>query len=153
MVAGVLPWLRYVLLTDRLAADLTPDELDAVFGHEVGHVKHHHMAYYASFFVLSITVLLLASTFFLPKGEYLRQIAACPVVGCGGISIFLVLRFLSRRCERQADIYGCRAVSCGRLDCAGHEHGIVSDGGALNLCPTGIRTFIGALEKVAELNG
>ena len=46
MVAGVLPCLRYVVLTDRLLDDLTPDEVEAVFGHEVGHVKHHHMLYY-----------------------------------------------------------------------------------------------------------
>jgi STE24 endopeptidase len=41
--------------------------------------------------------------------------------------VLVVFGFLSRRCERQADIFGCRAVSC--------------------------QAFIGALEKVASLNG
>ena len=37
-----------------------------------------------------------------------------------GAYIFLVFGFLSRRCERQADLYGCRAVSCFRKDCFDH---------------------------------
>ena len=59
---------------------------------------------------------------------------------------------VSRRCERQADIYGCRAVSCGRQDCTDHESAAVTANSA-GLCPTGIRTFVHALEKVAALNG
>src|SRR5207248_11762387 len=46
MLAGVLPWFRYILLSDRLLAELTPDEVEAVFGHEIGHVKHRHMIFY-----------------------------------------------------------------------------------------------------------
>src|SRR5206468_11439789 len=61
--------------------------------------------------------------------------------------------FLSRRCERQADIYGCRAVSCARSDCLDHEPGLIPSPGGKSLCPTGIRTFIHALEKVARING
>src|SRR5262249_18993727 len=60
--------------------------------------------------------------------------------------------FLSRRCERQADIYGCRAVSCGRSDCTGHDEAVAGRGSGV-LCPTGIQSFISALEKVAYLNG
>jgi prepilin-type N-terminal cleavage/methylation domain-containing protein len=41
--------------------------------------------------------------------------------------VFVVFGFLSRRCERQADLYGCRAVSS--------------------------EAFIAALDKVADLNG
>src|SRR5262249_51825944 len=65
MVAGVLPWPRYVLVTDRLVSDLSPEELDAVFGHEAGHVKHHHMPYYASFMIVSIVVLWLSAALLL----------------------------------------------------------------------------------------
>jgi STE24 endopeptidase len=65
----------------------------------------------------------------------------------------VVFGFLSRRCERQADVYGCRAVSCTRPDCGGHEAGTELAARGRGLCPTGIRTFIDALEKVARLNG
>src|SRR5207244_11593143 len=57
MVVGLLPWPRYVVFTDRLLADFTPEEVEAVFGHEVGHVKHQHMLFYLSFLTLSMAVL------------------------------------------------------------------------------------------------
>lgn len=152
MVAGVVPWLRYVLLTDRLVTDLNPDELEAVFGHEAGHVKHHHFSYYASFMVISILVLWLGAVWLLPENDLTRKLAAFPFVVILAAYIFVVFGFLSRRCERQADIYGCRAVSCGRPDCTGHEDAPLALTGS-RLCPTGIRTFIAALERVALLNG
>src|SRR5262249_58146905 len=46
-----------------------------------------------------------------------------PLIGILGAYIFVVFGFLSRRCERQADIYGCRAVSCRRGDCCGPHGG------------------------------
>lgn len=153
MVAGVVPWLRYVVLTDRLLAELTPEEVDAVFGHEVGHVKHHHMPYYVGFFVTSLTVLWMAALLLMPQADYLRRLAVFPLVGMLAAYTFVVFGFLTRRCERQADIYGCRAASCGRPGCAGHAEEFVPPPGSLGLCPTGIRTFIEALEKVARLNG
>ncbi|MBV9125195.1 MAG: M48 family metalloprotease [Planctomycetes bacterium] len=159
MVAGLIPQIRYVVMTDRLVADLTPDELEAVFGHEVGHVKHRHMLYYLGFLVVSLTVVagfwdLLAP--YLPDFALLQanqDLAALPLFALLAAYIFVVFGFLSRRCERQADIFGCRAVSCARGDCTGHEPDVLLLPEGKGLCPTGIRTFIGALEKVAELNG
>ncbi len=157
MVAGILPQVRYVLLTDRLMADLTPDEVEAVFGHEVGHVKHHHMLYYLGFLNLSLGVLVALWCLLVPYVPLLRDLGntlqALPMFTVLGAYIFLVFGFLSRRCERQADVYGCRAVSCGRADCAGHDADAALVPGGRGLCPTGIRTFIEALEKVARLNG
>src|SRR5205823_7080298 len=67
--------------------------------------------------------------------------------------IFIVFGYLSRLCERQADLYGCRAVSCSRSDCLDHEPGAALPGVGPAPCPTGINTFMNALEKVAYLNG
>ena len=184
MVAGVVPWVRYVLLTDRLMSDLTPDEVEAVFGHEIGHVKHHHMLYYLGFLVGSLllvgavlAVLLAPYLPFVRTDDKISPSQSLLLVTMLGAYIFTVFGFLSRRCERQADVYGCRAVSCTRPGCCGHE-GLAElaprdteqrlaglraflaavwrsvrplDG--TSLCPTGIRTFIEALEKVARLNG
>jgi Zn-dependent protease with chaperone function len=187
LVVGIMPYLRYVVFSDRLLADLTPDEVEAVFGHEAGHVKHHHMLYYMAFMVISLTVLANLWMRFVPRHDdkytnpAVAQASDDPVpeetvrgdrkerdapfdagqaadwdtpivVGSLGAYIFLVFGFLSRRCERQADIYGCRAVSCGRPDCTGHDDPALAATGR-GLCPTGIRTFIHALEKVASLNG
>lgn len=43
MVMGLLPSVRYVLITDRLLRDLEPDELEAVLAHELAHAKKHHL--------------------------------------------------------------------------------------------------------------
>src|SRR5262249_54095102 len=58
MVVGIVPMVRYVLLTDRLTTEMTGDEVEAVFGHEVGHVKHRHMLYYLGFLLISLTVVM-----------------------------------------------------------------------------------------------
>ncbi len=157
MVVGVVPLLRYVLLTDRLLDELTPEEIEAVFGHEVGHVKHHHMVFYlgfllASLWVVSILLGQAASSLDIDL-DTPSYLAALPFVGLLGAYIFVVFGFLSRRCERQADVYGCRAVSCARADCGGHGAELIPVADGKGLCPTGIRTFIEALEKVARLNG
>lgn len=157
MVVGIVPFLRYVILTDRLAKEMTLDEVEAVFGHEVGHVKHRHMLYYLGFLVISLTVV--AGVWKAADLERIldltlrEDLAVLPLFALLGTYIFVVFGFLSRRCERQADIYGCRAVSCGSRDCEGHGKGVALSAGGRGLCPTGIRTFIDALEKVALLNG
>ena len=158
MVVGVFPFLRYVLLSDRLLEELTPEEVEAVFGHEVGHVKHFHMVYYLVFLLASVAVLgatLAPYQAQLDEALHLRErrdLAVLPVVGSLGAYVFLVFGFLSRRCERQADIYGCRAVSCRQHGCEGHLPEALAEGGR-GLCTSGIQTFIQALEKVALLNG
>ncbi len=67
LISGFIPWPRYVVLTDRLLDELTHEEIEAVFGHEVGHVCHHHMAVYV-LFCLSSLVLLGAA------GSYLKTL-------------------------------------------------------------------------------
>jgi Zn-dependent protease with chaperone function len=142
MVTGPLPILRYVVLTDRLVREMAPEEVEAVFGHEIGHIKHHHMLFYFSFLVGSLVVLAgaweglkqsvdvhlaawaPAVNDWLQNSEFLGLL---PLVALLASYVFVVFGFLSRRCERQADIYGCRTVSP--------------------------QVFIDALEKVARLNG
>ncbi|HZY89568.1 MAG TPA: M48 family metallopeptidase [Gemmataceae bacterium] len=165
MVIGIVPWIRYVVFTDRLVEEFSPDEVEAVFGHEVGHVKHHHMLYYLGFLTASMGVLFLAAEQLKdalgPALTYVgnllslggNQWGVVPAVACMLAYIFVVFGFLSRRCERQADVFGCRAVSCRLADCPGHADGAELPPGGRGLCPTGIRTFIRALEKVALVNG
>jgi Zn-dependent protease with chaperone function len=155
MVVGVVPWVRYVVFTDRLLEDFSEDEVEAVFGHEVGHVRYHHMLYYVGFLMVSIAVFAILVDF-LGKLWHLEQykyLFPFWMIAFILSYIFVVFGFLSRRCERQADIFGCRTVSCGHPYCYGHEPGTPLAPGGQALCPTGIRTFIRALEKVAEVNG
>lgn len=163
MVIGILPWVRYVVFTDRLLEDFTADEIEAVFGHEIGHIRHHHMLYYFTFFIASVIVLgwvisELVGYFKGPEWFHLSSpssdcVSAVALVGVLLAYVFVVFGFLSRRCERQADVFGCRAVSCPASNCRGHADDEDLSRRGRTLCPTGINTFIRALEKVAFVNG
>lgn len=166
MIAGLLPQVRYVVFTDRILEELPPDELDAVFGHEIGHAKHGHIWLYAAFLTLSLLMLGALVTFLLLQFEatlnqpenqkWMKKYGswlALPPVGLVASYLFVVFGALSRRCERQADVFGCKAVSCDDPACIGHDETTVYPQGGHSLCPTGIRTFARALERVGDLNG
>ncbi len=169
-VTGALPFFRYVLLTDALIESLDERQVEAVFGHEVGHVAHRHLAYFGFFIVGGMGILalvyqgvalLIASWTGNAAGNLPWEIplALQSIVGLGflGCYLFLLFGFLSRRFERQADVFGCRVVSCGRADCPPHLESLDARPDpryhGRDLCPVGIQTFAGALAKVAILNG
>src|SRR5207253_2445656 len=157
MVVGILPLLRYVVFTDRLIAEMSAEEVEAVFGHEAGHIRHRHMLYYLAFMMVSLAVVMqiwdAANLKSLVNLTLRKDLVLLPLFGLVGAYIFVVFGFLSRRCERQADIYGCRAVPCAKSNCHQHKEGTELPPKGRGLCPTGILTFISALEKVADLNG
>jgi STE24 endopeptidase len=174
-VTGVLPWFRYVLLSDALIDSLSPDEVAAVFGHEVGHVAHRHLPFFGFFFLGSLGVLALAARLFSLSETWIAGISWIPsdllepagdlmegaaVLGCLGLFFFFVFGQLSRRFERQADVFGCKVVSCDSPVCPPHldpdEREAVSwprYSSASPLCPVGIQIFAHALESVAIHNG
>ncbi len=175
-VTGSLPWFRYVLLTDALIENLEPHEVAAVFGHEVGHIAHRHLAYFAFFLVASLSAVAMATEGpGVPISQWLPSAMTLPAWASGESTLaqviqaltFLILGggyflgifgYVSRRFERQADVYGCRVVSCGHDDCPPHTD---LDGmprtppgpSTIPLCPVGIRIFINSLANVAIQNG
>ncbi len=175
-VTGVLPGFRYVLLTDALIETMSPLEVAAVFGHEIGHVAHRHLLYLGFFFVGSLGVLslladgvaagvaVLARSAWVPAWSPLQSGAAVEAVillALLGLYFWLVFGYLSRRFERQADVFGSKVVSCDLPGCPPHTD---LDGDLLSqpdraravpptLCPVGIRIFAEALATVARANG
>ena len=148
-VMGLLPRFRYVLLTDLLIETLDDRQLEAVFAHEAGHVRHRHLFWYVIFF--AIFALSMAG-----PGELLwRQLArlgvdrAVPsdlVVFFGFAALFLALfGMLSRLFERQADAYAARSVDVPTaLALAAEPRASVGRVGA--------ESFVSALVRVAEIN-
>ena len=104
MVVGITPGTRYVFLTDGLLAALTPAEVAAVVAHEAGHAKERHLPLY---FLVGISLLLLSKAL---------EEASSPVLDAMGqlwttlallfLFWFVVLGWLSRRFETEADAFG-----------------------------------------------
>jgi Zn-dependent protease with chaperone function len=156
MVTGLVPYFRQIVFTDLLLQTLSEDEIEAVFGHEVGHVRHGHLLYYAAFLLLSFVSLGAAyRAFELSAGGPLLATDLLLVLSvvATGVYLFVVFGFLSRRCERQADVFGCKAVSCADPACDAHRAGTPFVPRGRGLCRTGVGTFVRALERVEAVNG
>lgn len=161
-VMGLFPRVRYILLSDTLLASMTDAEVEAVFGHEAGHVRHHHIPYFLLFALISMLVAagvieLLARTCRGPEAVIRLSDDMIQVIGLAAIVPLWGIGFgwISRRFERQADVFGaqCASPDAGRscqLPCTVHEDEACGHPG---LCTAGARTFVQALHKVALLNG
>ncbi len=174
-VTGILPGFRYVLLTDALIESLTPDEATAVFGHEIGHLAHRHLLYFAFFFLGSLGILSTVADAIAQLGPGVARVAcwltpASPrvvneifqstsLLAALAMYVWVVFGNLSRRFERQADVFGSKVASMSGTDSLSLSGagGLVptqpaSDGG-LTLRSAGIRIFAEALANVARYNG
>lgn len=58
-VAGLLPKWRSVFVSDYLVEHLSPDEIETVFAHELGHIKHRHLLKQVGWIVLGFGAQLL----------------------------------------------------------------------------------------------
>ncbi len=121
-VMGVLPPVRYILLSDVLLETMTDDQIEAVFAHEVGHVVHRHMIWFVVFFA----VLFLSAMGLEDKVRDLHLLGpmAMSIVSLVACSIAFVVGFgfLSRRFERQADVFAARTIQRERGAAEASEH-------------------------------
>ena len=122
-VMGLVKKFRYILVTDGLLRFLSPEEIDAVMAHEIGHVKKNHILFYMFFFTgymlvsyatfnLIIYLVLYAEPVFrLASATGFNQASATSIFfSLSVIVVFLVyFRFIfgyfMRNFERQADCY------------------------------------------------
>lgn len=75
-VMGIVSRFRYILVTDALLKMLSPDEIDQVMAHEIGHVKHRHLWLYflfiSGFMLIAHTLYSITEFLFSINGELLR---------------------------------------------------------------------------------
>ncbi|MCB2225759.1 MAG: M48 family metalloprotease [Desulfarculaceae bacterium] len=132
-VLGLVPRLRYLLITPGLADALDNDELAGVVAHEAGHVRLKHLWYYLMFFtgfffaayalsgpmslVMSLLVWWLAgSAWGLDilssdgAGGAMSILLALPLVVLLVVYLRLVMGFFMRHFERQADLFSLRVM-------------------------------------------
>ena len=120
-VAGILPAIRYVFLSDGLLARLSDDQVAAVYAHEIGHVKHGHLVLR----VVAMTVpLLLWHCLSMLSADFVSWIgwtAAGTLQGTDhyglivivgmGVYFVSVFAWYSRLLEHQADLCACRVLA------------------------------------------
>ena len=122
-VMGLVRRFRYILVTPSLLGLLAPEEIDAVIGHEIGHIKKRHLLFYLLFFAgylvlsyvtfdVAVYALILAE----PVWRLVHRSGSNPgmvtsiVFSAMIIGVFLVyfryvFGFFMRNFERQADGY------------------------------------------------
>jgi len=130
-VMGIVPGLRYILITPALIETMNLQELEAVVAHEIGHVKKMHLLLYV-FLIGGFSVFagMLAEPFiyWLLAQEWLSGLIiahnigaedAVTVVGAVPLLIFLIIYFrfifgyFIRNFERQADLFSLQAIGHG----------------------------------------
>ncbi|MEJ2056973.1 MAG: M48 family metallopeptidase [Desulfofustis sp.] len=131
-VLGLLPGLRYIMLTPALIQNLDLGELEAVMAHEIGHVKYRHLLLY----VLLIAGFSLFAGFLAEPILYLslsmdwlyalmaRDLVSADTIVtlAGGLPLLVLLLFyfrfvfgyFIRNFERQADIYVIKVLGSSR---------------------------------------
>ncbi|UCE58655.1 MAG: M48 family metalloprotease [Phycisphaerales bacterium] len=163
-VMGVVSRLRYVLLSDALVATMDAKQIESVFGHEAGHVRHRHIQYfllfaYVGWLVVAGVMELVAHA--LGGSDAVEGMTLLAVEGIGVLVTAGIwwagFGWLSRRFERQADLAGAHCVTppadqCS-VPCSVHPDKRTSTGGNGRLCATGAAVFASALDRVALLNG
>jgi Zn-dependent protease with chaperone function len=127
-IMGIVPKLRYLMITPALLEALTEDEIDSVLAHEIGHVKHLHLVLYIVLFLgFSLVAGALAEPlphFLLASDLFYRLLPLVPVAPANLMGvlatvpllllIILYFRFIFgyfiRNFERQADLYVFKAL-------------------------------------------
>jgi STE24 endopeptidase len=108
-VVGALPGFRYVLVTDALLTTLDEEEIEAVFAHEAGHARRGHILLFFGFTAVLALIGLVPGAdeltdAILPRDVLVRGVVLI-VVWLG-----VVLGWISRRFEQEADVYGIETI-------------------------------------------
>ncbi len=127
-VMGLIKKFRYLLITPALIKALTPEELEAVIAHEVGHVKKRHLPLYLFIFlgfgllsqllttpflsIISNSDLFYKLIYFTDKEPENALVFASTVPMFLLMLIYFryVMGFFMRNFERQADLYALQAM-------------------------------------------
>jgi STE24 endopeptidase len=125
------------MISDGLLARCSKEEVEAIFAHELGHNRHHHIGFYmvfaVSFLVFYATLMdaLAALGLVAPlEGVLLLELTSAQgvaLVAFAAVYWGALFGFISRRLEQQADLFTVRVTG-------------------------GAQAFMSALRKVGELS-
>jgi Zn-dependent protease with chaperone function len=171
-VMGMFKPVRYILLSDGLLETMEDRNIEAVFGHEAGHVKLRHIEYYMLFAIVSMLIvggITELAWYLRPESQenwmlmqdYLQVTAMILIVAVWGIGF----GFVSRRFEWQADLFGAESVTPSAEGCTQPciVHGTATEGQVRAaqanhgrkkpICASAANLFGESLHRIAVLNG
>lgn len=146
-VMGVLPGLRYILLTPALIETMSREELEAVIAHEIGHVKKYHLILYVCLIVgFSLLAGILAEPmiYLILSLDFVNSLILSSGTGVDAMAtvmvtvpllLFMVVYFrfifgyFIRNFERQADLFSLAAIGNSRALVSAFEKIAVMSGG------------------------
>jgi len=165
-VTGLFSKVRYILLSDALLDQVSAREVEAVMAHEIAHVKCRHIIWMGLVLVATLGTLeqaghLALDAAFGPTPQAKASVAGFDaeppaiddpqvrmliVSGPAFLITLFIFGWISRRIERQADVFAVRHLACStetlQYDQWGrHVFDLQS-----------IETMVQALQRVAELN-
>jgi len=145
-VMGLVRHFRYILVTEALLKTLSPDEVDAVIAHEIGHIKQNHLLFYLFFFagymllfyalfefVVLAAVLSTPVYTLINDSGFSSQTVVSALTTIATVLLFLVyfryvLGYFMRNFERQADCFVYRLFPNARPLISTFEKIILSSG-------------------------
>lgn len=159
-VVGLIPGLRYILLTDALVDRLSEREIEAVTAHEAAHVLKHHMIWLVIALLGSVLAGGIATQLAVEKFTDLHPGAGvgAALVLAGSLALaFAVFGAVSRRFERQADAFAAREMTL--ISSPASDFSSATDlPSALDqrprtFTPAGVDAMVLALSRVSSFNG
>lgn len=152
-VMGLVPRFRYILLTDLLIETLDDRQIEAVFAHEAGHVKHRHLLWYVAFWAMFLLCLLGPSETALRAIDRLGvmnpEVFKALIVAAMVVTYFALFGMISRLFERQADVFAARSLQSLHvpIEAPGRSLPMATAVGEI-----GAESFVSALSRVAEIS-
>jgi len=113
-VMGIAGFVRYIIISRALLETMPPEELEAVFAHELGHARRRHMIYY---FVFAIDFWLIANLFATAVGapdDASGKYAVILMAAWGLVYWGLAFGFVSRAFERDGDLFAVEVMGDAR---------------------------------------
>ena len=163
-VMGFWGPLRYLVVTDALLKEMSQEEVEAVFAHEVGHIGSHHLPYYVLFMVGLNLIIYDCLELSVDHLKLFQDGSTATVLQFTLLAVAFLGLFgwISRRFERDADVWaiehtGCPdghcQPGCPLYDLRRAEEGEQPQGPPRDrLCPLAVRCFTEALQRIAFLN-
>jgi STE24 endopeptidase len=117
-VMGFVPRFRYVLLSDLLLETMPDEQIEAIFAHEIGHVMHRHLLWLIAAVVTMMFIAtgpgqMLADGMAALQSSHawiVDSVQAAVLLAAGAGMFGLVFGYVSRKFERQADVFAARVM-------------------------------------------